>query len=410
MPSIGYLMNIYPVTSATFIRREIRALEAGGFTVNRYAIRRWSDILVDPQDEEERARTRYLLSGKIVKLFTAFVSEIIINPIGMIKAMKTWAALLSTAKGGVIRHSAYLLEAVSLKRQMQQDKVAHLHAHFSTNTAAVALLAQRLGGPSYSFTAHGPDEFIDWGPSSLKMKVEGAHFVVAISNYCRAQLVLAAGQACWDKIHIVRCGVPINEFTEGGQPFDAAAPFVCVGRLCPQKAQVLIVHALAGVVETHPDIRVVMIGDGESRANIETAIAYYGLQKHIDLLGWQKNSKIREILGSARALLLPSLAEGLPVAIMEAHALGRPVISTYIAGIPELVDRSTGWIIPAGSVDDIGQALKQAMDATPKVLEVMGQVGKQRVLENHDIEKNAAHLGELIKNAIRDTATDPMLG
>lgn len=397
---IGYLMNIYPVTSATFIRREILALEAQGLEVSRYAIRRWDDELVDPQDRAELARVQYLLSGHALRLILGFFLEIIRNPIGLARALKTWAVFVWQAKSGLIKHIAYLLEAISLKQHMRTEGIEHLHAHFSTNTATVALLANRLGAAGYSFTAHGPDEFIDWGPSSLKRKVAGARFVIAISKFCRTQLTLASGQQFWNKIHIVGCGVDVDDFSPSDAPFDASAPFVCVGRLCPQKAQVLIVEAVARVVKKHPRVQVLLIGDGESRADVEHAIADNNLQENVKILGWQSNADVRAILGNARALLLPSFAEGLPVAIMESFALGRPVISTFIAGIPELVDQDTGWIIPAGSVEDIAMAIDSAMAASEKTLAKMGKVGRTRILERHDVQANAAALKNLIEDAI----------
>lgn len=398
---IGYLMNIYPVTSGTFIRREIRAIEHQGWEVKRYALRRWDEALVDPDDQSEQEQTLYLLSGRVPALVGEFFAELVQNPRGMWRAIKAWAHFLGNARSGMARHCAYLLEAVSLKRAMARDGVQHLHAHWSTNTAAIALMAQRLGGPGYSFTAHGPDEFIDWGPSSLKFKTSEARFVACISKFCRTQVALASGHDQWDKLKIIRCGVGMEEFTPSDAPFGDAAPFVCVGRLCPQKAQVLLVEAAAEVVRTHPQLRIELVGDGESRAEVEAAIARHGLGDNITLLGWKSSAEVRDILGRARALLLPSFAEGLPVVIMEALALGRPAISTFIAGIPELVDDSTGWIIPAGSVEDITAAMRAALDTDPAMLARMGQEGRARVEAQHDVAANAKALMGLIEASAR---------
>ena len=133
-----------------------------------------------------------------------------------------------------------------------------------------------------------------------------------------------------------------------------------------------------------------MIGDGESRKDVEAAIARHGIQQNVELLGWKNNEEVRAILGKARALLLPSFAEGLPVAIMEAYALGRPVISTYIAGIPELVDEQCGWIIPAGSAEHIANAMQSALASSPNDLSARGAEGRRRVLESHDITKKCS--------------------
>jgi len=393
---IGYLMNIYPVTSATFIRREIAAHEAAGVEVVRYAIRRWDEALIDPADRAEQDRTQYLLSGRLPALVGSFFPELVQNPKGVWRAIRAWAQFFWNAKAGFARHVAYLLEAISLKRAAARDGVTHIHAHWSTNTAAVALMSRRLGGPEFSFTAHGPDEFVDWGPASLKFKVSEARFVAAISKFCRTQLALAAGHAAWDKLKIIRCGVGMEQFAVSDAPFDADAPFVCVGRLCPQKAQTLLVAATAEVAKTHPGVRVELIGDGESRGEVEAAIEAHGLQDNVTLLGWQDNAQVRDRLGRARALLLPSFAEGLPVVIMEAFALGRPAISTYIAGIPELVDADTGWIIPAGSAPDIAAAMRAALETGPEELRAKGLAGRARVEANHDVAANAASLRALI--------------
>lgn len=397
---VGYLMNTYPVVTGTFIRREIHSLETQGVEVKRYAVRRWPEALVDEQDKAEQARTHYILSSRLPGLLADFLIELSTNPRGMLRAASTWLRLVRNARRDVIRHTAYLLEAASLKRQAARDSVDHLHAHFSTNATAVALLAERLGGPSFSFTAHGPDEFDNWSDSSLAEKVGGARFVVAISNFCRVQLARAAGMSAWSKLHVVRCGLELQEFEVSKAPFEGNSTFVCVGRLCPQKAQSLIVEATSRVVALHPQTKVVLIGDGEERSEIEAQIARLDLREHVTLLGWQSNANVRHAVGSARALLLPSFAEGLPVAIMETYALARPVITTYIAGIPELVDGNSGWIIPSGSVEHIANAMIAALDASPNELVEMGQEGRRRVLQAHDIERNASMLRELFAEAI----------
>ncbi len=395
---IGYLMNAYPMTSTTFIRREIQAIEEQGVDVKRYAIRPWSEELVDDQDRAEKDITFYLLVGRLTGLILDFAKECVTNPSGMTRTLSMWIQLWRNAGRGFVPHVAYLLEAVSLKRRAVQDGVSHIHTHFSTNSAAVAMLSNRLGGPEYSFTAHGPDEFVDWGRSSLGLKVAKARFAIAISNFCRVQLARAAGMEYWNNLHIVGCGIDVDEFAPSDAPFDASAPFVSVGRLCPQKAQTLVVEAVAQVAETHPDVRVILIGDGESRADVEAAIARHNLTENVTLLGWCDNDQVRLELGRARALLLPSFAEGLPVVIMEALALGRPAISTYIAGIPELVDEQCGWIIPAGSIDDIAQAMTEALAAKPAALKAKGLEGRARVKDRHDVRKNAAALLQLIKD------------
>ncbi|MCL1629718.1 glycosyltransferase family 4 protein [Roseibaca sp. V10] len=394
---IGYLMNTYPVTSATFIRREIGALDALGVGIARFAIRPWGEALVESADKDEAARTHYLLAPGALRLLGFFLTEALRNPTGVLRALGAmWTMARAAGHGALVRHVAYLLEAVHLKRASRGCD--HIHAHFTTNTAAVALLCHRLGGPGFSFTAHGPDEFDDPKASSLALKLAGARFAVAITQFARTRLALAGGAGIWDKLHVVHCGVDLTDMTPA-PPAPSDAPFVCVGRLCPQKAQVLLVQAMAELVQTHPKARLVLIGDGETRPQIEALIAQHGLQDSVELRGWADGAAVKAALASGRAMVLPSFAEGLPIVIMEAFALGRPVISTYIAGIPELVDREAGWLVPAGDISALAESLRKCLATPPERLALMGQTARARIEQRHDLDVSAKRLKALFEGA-----------
>lgn len=389
---IGYLMNSYPMTSTTFIRREIESLEELGIEIKRYAVRQWNEPLVDPLDIADQAKTHYLLTNNLLGLFSAFMLVLATNFVGFLRALNLWRKVCKNAGGISVKHVAYLLQATYFYRQSKRDGIQHVHSHFATNATTVAMLAQALGGVSYSFTSHGPDEFVDPTISSMGLKIHHAAFVVAISNYCRVQLVRFSNYAYWDKIIIVHCGLKIEEF-DARFDFDKDNQnLVCVGRLCPQKGQLLIPQAIAQLKHEFPHMKVHFIGDGESRPALEAAIKTYDVGALVQLHGWMANRDVRKMIANCRLFLLPSFAEGLPVVIMEAFALGRPVISTYIAGIPELVDTKCGWMIPAGSIQDIVVAIRKGLTATPNELSAMGKEGRARVEQEHDLKKIAKQL------------------
>lgn len=382
---IAYLMNTYPLTSTTFIRREIEALEAQGLEVERIAVRKWVDQLVDPLDIADQKKTQYLLSGNVLGLFAAFLKTMLLNPAGFFLGFKLWVQVCRNSVSFSIKHVAYLMQATSFYQLCKQKNLKHVHVHFSTNATTVAMLAKCMGGASYSFTAHGPDEFVDPSTISMHLKVQHATFVAAISNYCRVQLVRFSSYEYWDKIVIVHCGLHLEDFVPN-YDFDAKnQSLVCVGRLCPQKAQLLFPPALAQLKQDFPNLKVHFVGDGESRLALEQSIKQYKVEDMVVLHGWMVNAEVRQLVSEARAFLLPSFAEGLPVVIMEALALGRPVISTYIAGIPELVDSDCGWMIPAGSIDHIADAIRAALGDSPAVLAAKGAEGRKRVEREHNL-------------------------
>jgi len=404
---IAYLMNTYPMTSTTFVRREIEALERLGLDVKRYAIRVWREQLVDARDVAEVDRTHYMLTGNTAALLAAFSRELLVNPRGTWRGIRATWRLAANAGGLSIKHFAYLLQAAYLRQMARLDRIEHIHAHFSTNATAVAMLSRLMGGPSYSFTAHGPDEFDDAARSSLDAKIANAAFAVAISHYCKMQLLRFGGAQHRDKIHIVHCGLAMDEFQPAGEIGPDNQTFVCVGRLCLQKGQALIPEAVAALKKDFPALKVLLIGDGEGRADIERAIASYGVEANFELRGWIRNLEVHEVLRNSRALVLPSFAEGLPVVIMEAFALARPAISTYIAGIPELLDAGCGWIVPASSVEGLTVALREALLATPGELARKGAVGRARVAAGFDIDSEAKKLLGHMQASGSETALSP---
>jgi glycosyltransferase involved in cell wall biosynthesis len=408
---LAYLLNTYPAPSGTFIRGEIEALEAQGVTVTRLAVRRYDGQLVDAADVREQERTRYLLDGNVAGLCGATLKEAIVNPRGLLRALPSWLRLLRNAGGGFVRHTAYLMQAAALKQTTARLGVDHVHSHFSNNAVAVAMLSRRLGGPSYSFTAHGPDEFAEPERQSFPEKIGRAAFVIAISTYCRTLLMeLARDEGARTKIHIARCGLALERFTVAPPIENGNRTLVCVGRLCPQKGQVHIPAAVAALKPRFPDIKVVLVGDGESRNAIEREIERHGVAREVVLHGWATNEEVRRLIAESRALLLPSYAEGLPIVIMETFGIGRPVISTTIAGIPELVDSDCGWLVAPGDHEALVAAMGTALAASPETLHRMGLEGRRRVDELHDRRRLATRLRQLFGEAqVVGSATGPVI-
>jgi colanic acid/amylovoran biosynthesis glycosyltransferase len=395
-PRLAYLVNQYPKGSHTFIRREIAALEDLGIPVKRIAIRSAREELVDPADRAETKRTHVCLEQPALRVAGAAAWIGISRPCRFIRAVRVALGMYRKSERGLVRHLAYLVEAAYLAWFLHHYGIEHVHVHFGTNAAAVARLVQALGGPGYSMTVHGPGEFDAPIGLSLGAKIADARFVVAISHYCSAQLRRWARPEHWPKIAVVRCTV--NESFLGARaPIDPDSQlFVNVGRLTPQKGQLLLLEAFEDVLRDHPRASLLLAGDGEMRPLIESAIACAALAGRVRLSGWLSEDGIRKAILASRVLVLPSFAEGLPVVLMEALALGRPVIATQVAGVPELIrPGESGWIVPAGDRDELAGAMKVALASPAWALEAMAASGARRVRARHRADREAATLAAL---------------
>jgi len=398
---IAYFINQYPKVSHSFIRREILALERQGFDIFRIALRGWDAEVVDAEDKLERERTQYVLQSGVLGLIAPVIQTLIRSPVKFLSSLKLAVRMGIRADRAWPYHLVYLAEACRMLSWVQAKDIKHIHAHFGTNSAEVVMLLKLLGGPGYSFTVHGPEEFDKPEFIKLREKVSHAAFVVAISSFGRSQLFRWINYQDWNKVQVVHCGLEPSFHEDAVQPVTSAPRLVCVGRLSEQKGQLLLVDAVSKLLAKGIDIELVLAGDGEMRPEIEALIRQHSLESKVIITGWISSKQVREEILASRAMVQPSFAEGLPVVIMEAMALRRPVLTTYVAGIPELVrPGENGWLFPAGDVDELVKVLEDFLRTPTEILEKMGQAAHQRVLERHSIDVEAAKLARLFAQAI----------
>jgi len=411
---LAYLVPTYPEPSQTFIGREIRAIEACGVEVHRFAIRSFKGRLVDGQDIAEAARTTAVLDLSVISITLAVAQCAMSTPMTWLRTLSSALRPLFSSEISLLRRCAYFAEACVLRRLLREADVGHLHVHFGTNASTVALLCRRLGGPPVSITMHGPEEFDLPTVLRLGRKVVEADAVVAISEFARSQLLRWTPPEHWNRVHVVRCGLDEQLLTAPVVPVPVAPALTAVGRLVEQKGQLVLLHAMARVVALVPDARLTIIGDGPMRDELETAVHELGLANNISLIGLQPASVVRQSIEASRALVMPSFAEGLPVVVMEALALHRPVVATQVAGIPELVRPGiNGWLVSPGSVEELASALVEVLSASSTELDRMGAAGACRVAERHRASLEAQRLLEVLTgaaNGSRQEAVGPCVG
>lgn len=395
---VAYLTNQYPKTSHTFIRHEIAALEGAGIEVERVSVRAADEPLVDERDRAELGRTHVLLARGALGLLPDSLAVCASRPLRVLRALRTTLAMGWKSPRGLARHMAYLAEACALLRWVSRRGVEHVHAHFSTNPADVALLCRELGGPPFSFTAHGTADLGSGSAASLPTKIAKAAFAVAVCEDGRRRLLTRTTPVLEHKIHVVRCGVDRAFLAADACAVHVAPRLVCVARLSPEKGIDVLLRAASVLAGQGLAFELAVLGDGPERGSLEGLARELDLSGHVRFEGWRSGAEVHARILASRALILASRSEGLPIVIMEAFALRRPVVASAVGGIPELVmPGDNGWIVSPGSVPELAEAMRQALTRPAAELDAMGRRGAARVAQAHDASVQAHRMARLFR-------------
>ena len=400
---VAYLTAEYPKISHTFIEREVAALRDLGVDLTTFAVRRTpDDQLLTEADRRAAAETFAILPPHPGRLLGAHLRALSDHPV---RYATTLARALRMSAGGgraTLWQLFYFAEAILLWEECRRRGINHIHAHFANVASAVAMLAASFGardGLTWSFTMHGPTEFDDVTRYAIPAKIRSAAFVACISDYCRSQLMKLVERRHWDRLVVVRCGLDFDRVLPAGQAreYDDAGPLkvLSVGRLVPDKGQLLLLEALAALRHRGVAVTLTLVGDGPDRAALAEAVRRLGIEDGVVLAGAVDQERLPELYRAADVFCLPSFAEGLPVVLMEAMAFGLPVVATRIAGVSELVDDGvSGAVVAAGRVDLLADALAR-LAADPELRAQWAQEGMRRVRARHDIRDSARLLAEL---------------
>jgi len=394
---VAYLVSRFPKVSETFILDEILALERRGFEVELFAFVRERSATAHPEAEQLTARCR-VASRLSPALWIAPLFWLVRAPRASLAiwTQVLWANRRSARLGARALAVLWLSSAYALA--ILRGGAHHIHAHWATHPALGAWVIHRLTGLSYSFTAHADDLFVQ--QNLLAEKAHAASFVVTISEYNRRFLAAHCGQPT-PRIEVVRCGVRTDTFSPPGPAPGSPFRVLCIARLEAKKGQATLIEACAELVRRGVDVRCDLIGDGTDRDRLAALAAERGLADRVRLLGPQPRERVRAHLARACAVALPSSVrpngrrDGIPVALMEAMAMERPVVSTPVSGIPELVvNEESGLLVAPGDPQALADALAR-LAADPGLGRRLGAAGRRRVVAEFDLERNVDRLARL---------------
>ena len=403
-PTIAYIEQRFPSLTTTFVYREVFALRDCGFKVETYSIHRPKIDTLSAESLPLAEQTTYLKHLPRRHLFRAHLHWLIRRPQSYFRTLRH---VLKASQGKPEKRRAFLhfIGGVMLAYDSELKDVQHIHAHFSTVGASLALVAANIRGISFSFTAHN-SLFIEH--HLLRLKIEEARFIAAISNYTHQYIAQLTGNdpAVATKTHIVRCGIDTNKFRPVFHHPTTPPTVIAVAQLVERKGLRVLIEACSELAMQGQPFKCRIVGSGEQREELQQLISTLGLQKQVQLMGAIKQEALRQQLAQATVFALPCIVaedgdvDGIPVALMEAMAIGVPVVSTAVSGIPDLIeDGVTGRLVPEKDATALALVLGELLNDLEQC-ERLREAARQFVTEQFNIEQTSRQIAALFTEQI----------
>ncbi len=401
--NVVFFAEIFPSKSETWVHNEINELKRLGCNVRVFATYPKPENL--PEEHLELAETTTYLRHQ------RFTFENIIVLASHSKFLfKLLKGLLTDCVGlrhraQVIRDLLYIIRFLPALSIFKPDIVI---SHFAGTRTNLALYYHFLSNTPFIFKMHAADVFNR--PALFRLKSEKAMNCLTISEYNIKFIQNRDLDIDIQRFQKHTCGINVDEFSFlPERPKQEIPCITTVGRLVPMKGFNYLIQASHLLLEKGIKFRVVIIGDGPERNSLEKLVNELSLVGIVELAGYQPPSKIRQTLIESDIFVLPAVwdsvagtQDGIPVALMEAMAMGVPVVSTKTSGIPELIcDEVNGLLAEPANSDSLSAKLHQCLMLDQGTMNTMRRMARETIVNNHDIQKLTGHLLTMIKRGLK---------
>jgi len=397
---IGYILKRYPRFSETFVVNEILAHEREGVKIDIFAL----GPVEDTHFQDGISRVRAPVTRLEHKHYKPETVWLLIQT--AFERLPNFAEKLARAKCAVYE----LTQSISVALEIQNRGIQHLHAHFGTQAATVARLAADFAGITYTFTAHAKDIYFRYAePTRLDMKMRDAFATVTVSDYNLAYLQQQYGKDAEKAVRIYNgmdlSKFPYNEFTSRERHI------LAVGRLVPKKGFSVLIEALSLLKKQNIRMHCTLVGGGPLYEDLSARTEALDIADTVTMVGPMPQPDIIRLMKNSNMVVAPCVIsddgdrDGLPTVLLESMALGTPVISTQVAGIPELViDGETGLCVPSENPQALAEAMARLLD-DHDICRTFSRNGRALIEGEYDEDRNAAKLRQIFNDAINSRPT-----
>jgi glycosyltransferase involved in cell wall biosynthesis len=402
---MAMLMSQYPAISHTFFLAEVLGLRREGFQIETVSINPPDRPLreLPPAEAGEARTTKYLKTGlatQVLRLAGIVLRHPVVALRGALAALQYGGWDLALQAWGL----AYLAEGLLLGAWMRRRKLDHLHIHFGSSVATVGYLGAKAWKIPFSMTMHGPTEYFDMRSYRLLQKFSAAEFVISISDFGRWNAMFLLPPHQWHKLRVCRLGIYPEKFADSARKLPVGnreLHVLCVGRLVPDKGQRILLRAVLALQRQGLRFRVTLVGRGDEREALEQFARAHQLP--VTFTGALAHDPTLALVQTADIFVLPSFAEGIPIALMEAMAARVPCVSTTACGIPELIRHGEeGLLVPPGDENSLAEALRRLLE-DEGLRAQLGEAGRRRVLADYNLEENIPRKARLLEEMLGST-------
>ena len=390
---LAYVVSLFPKLSETFILRELVELRRRGHEVTILSLKRERETLVQEEAVPFKDCTLYPRYGWAT--IAAALHWFSYRPVALLTVLARMTLAHLGHPAILLRSLGLIPASLQLAREVTRRRVEHLHAHWATYPALSAWIISRLTGVPFSVTGHAHDLLLP--NPMLPVKLRDCCFFATISEFNRALLIQKCGTIALDRVRLIRCGIPLNAY-----PFatarrtdsagaDTPAVVVSVGRLVDYKGFDVLIRACAVLRDAGATVSCVIVGDGPEKERLAALIGKLGLARAVRLEPGHRQAEVARLIAGADIFALAAhpgrdgLHDGILVVLMEAMALGVPVISTKLSGIPELVaDNRTGLLVAPGDAEHLAAAIRRLF-GDPALAETLRRGGREMIEKEFEL-------------------------
>jgi colanic acid/amylovoran biosynthesis glycosyltransferase len=399
--TVGYLLKMYPRFSETFVLNELLELERQGVRLHVFSLKKPDDGIFHAGVSRLRAPVTYLPESPLLQPRAYAAAHRAAQSGDRARYASALAATLARRSRSALKQ---FLRAGYVAPLLLHHEIRHVHAHFASTAASVALHAHRLTGVSYSVTAHAKDIYRDdIDRRQLAAKLEEARFVVTVSDYNARRLSQLAPQA---RVVRIYNGLDLDRLVPNGRVRNDPPLVLAVGRLVEKKGFHVLVRACALLRDRGVPFRCAIVGKGPLERDLGSLAGNLGLEGRVELRGAVPADALVELYRHADVVAAPCVVEadgnrdGLPTVLIEAMALGVPVVATDVTGIPELVEHErTGLLVRQGDPVSLANSIQRVLNDPPGAA-ALAAAGRAQVERNFQLRANVSQLRSLFEEAL----------